>query len=385
MAEEASGEGQVLVMSFSLLRSDARVLRQIRLLIAEGYRVSTLGYGEAPDGAEEHLRIPDEVVSWHKDRARLMTRRFRAAYRTAPVVQAATRLLHGRRGRYDVVLADDIDTLPLALDLTPRGGVHADLHEYHSRQREELLRWRLFVAPYYRWLVRTYGPRADSVTTVGQRLAEQYEQEFGLRCGVVYNAPERSDLPVGEVGDPVRIVHAGHATPGRLGTVLAAMELVTSGATLDLYLVQGGGYADELAARYADHPRVRVHDGVPPAELVRTLNAYDVGIHILAPVSFNHRYAMPNKLFDYVQARLGVLIGPSPEMASLVREHDVGWVSEGFTAADVARTIDGLTRLDVARAKAASDVAARVLCAEEQVAGWAEPVRELVGRALGNG
>lgn len=373
--------GEVLVMSFSPLRSDARVLRQVRLLLAEGYRVSTLGYGEAPDGVAEHLRIPDEAVSWHKDRVRLLTRRFRAAYRTAPVVRAATHLLTDRQGRYDVVLANDIDTLPLALDLAPCGGVHADLHEYHPRQREELPRWRWFVAPYYRWLVRTYGPRADSVTTVGQRLAEEYGREFGLRCGVVYNAPERSDLPVGAVGDPVRIVHAGHATAGRLGTVLEAMELVRSGATLDLYLVQGGAYAEQLTVRYADHPRVRVHEAVPPADLVRTLNAYDVGIHVLPPVSFNHRYAMPNKLFDYVQARLGVLIGPSPEMAGVVREHELGWVSEDFSAEAVARTIDALTAEEVARAKAASDVAAQVLCAEEQVAGWAEPVRELARKA----
>lgn len=380
MAERGAAAARVLVLAFSPLRSDARVLRQVRLLLAQGYRVSTLGYGEPPDGVEEHLRIPDDVVSWHKDRRLLVLRRFAAAYWTSPVVRAATGLLQGREGHHDVVLADDIDTLPLALSLAPRGGVHADLHEYHSRQREELLRWRLFVAPYYRWLVRTWGPRADSVTTVGQRLAQQYEQEFALRCGVVYNAPERVDLPVGQVGDPVRIVHAGHATPGRLGTVLAAMELVTSGATLDLYLVQGGGYAAQLAERYAAHPRVRVHEGVPPEELVRTLNGYDVGIHVLPPVSFNQRYAMPNKLFDYVQARLGVLIGPSPEMAGLVEEHDLGWVSEDFTPQAVARTIDALTGPEVRRAKAASDVAARVLCAQEQVEGWAEPIARLAAR-----
>ncbi|MGD8149784.1 glycosyltransferase family 1 protein [Ornithinimicrobium sp. Y1694] len=368
-------------MSFSTLRSDARVLRQIRLFTDLGYAVTTLGYGPAPEGVVEHLQLPDEVVSWHKDRRRLMTRRFAAAYRTSPVVVAATRLLAGREGSFDVVLADDIDTVPLALDLAPRGGVHADLHEYHSRQREELLRWRLFVAPYYRWLVRTYGTRADSVTTVGKALAAEYEREFGLRCGVVYNAPGRVDLPVGEVGDPIRIVHAGHATPGRLGVVLEAMDLVTSAATLDLYLVQGGGYAAELAERYADHPRITTHDAVPPAELVQTLNGYDVGIHILAPVSFNHRYAMPNKLFDYVQARLGVLIGPSPEMAAVVREHDLGWVSEDFTPEAVARAIDALTVEEVARAKAASGVAAAVLCAEEQVAGWAEPVAALARRS----
>ena len=103
-------------MSFSPLRSDARVLRQVNLF-AQRYAVTTLGYGEAPDGVVEHLRLPDDVVSWHKDRRLLMSRRFETAYRTSPVVQAAARLLEGRRARFDVGLADDVDTVPLALDL----------------------------------------------------------------------------------------------------------------------------------------------------------------------------------------------------------------------------------------------------------------------------
>ena len=194
---------------------------------------------------------------------------------------------------------------------------------------------------------------------------------------------ESTDEPTPvEDGEPLRLVHAGGATPARLETMLAAVEQVQGGASLDLFLVDSGsGYAGSVRERYADHPRIHVHEAVPTSELVNTLHRFDVGVHILPPISFNHRYAMPNKLFDYVQARLGVLIGPSPEMAALVQKHDVGWVSEGFTAADVARTIDELTREDVARAKAASDVAAHVLCAEEQVGGWAEPVRALARKA----
>lgn len=49
----------------------------------------------------------------------------------------------------------------------------------------------------------------------------------------------------------------------------------------------------------------------------------------------------------------------------------------------MARTIDALTVEEVARAKAASDVAAQVLCAEEQVAGWADPVQALAQKARG--
>lgn len=374
---------RLLIISYSRLFRDARVLRQIRLF-RDDYAVTTVGYGPAPEGVVEHLEVPEEIVYWHVPRALVVARLYRLAFARAPITRWAREQLRGRR--FDVVLANDLQPVPVAIELSPAGGVHVDLHEYVTRQQEEVWRFRTFLAPYYASLLRRWVRRADSVTTVGRALAEQYETEFGIPCGVVLNAPEHVDLPVGEVSatEPLRIVHAGGATPGRIESILAAMEHVTSEATLDLFLVDTGSpYVGQVERRYAGHPRIRVHGAVPTQELLATLNRFDVGIHILPPVSFNHRYAMPNKLFDYVQARLGVLIGPSPEMAGVVREHRIGWVSEDFTPEAVARTIDGLTAEEVARAKAASDQAARVLCAEEQVAGWAEPVARWAARAAG--
>lgn len=370
---------RLLIISYSRLFRDARVLRQIRLFRDE-YAVTTVGYGPAPEGVVAHHQIPEEVVYWHVPRPLVVARVYQRAFDRAPITRWARAQLAGQK--FDVVLANDLQPVPVAIELAPRGGVHVDLHEYVTRQQEEVWRFRTFLAPYYGYLIRKWVRRADSVTTVGHKLAEQYEKEFGVPCGVVFNAPERRDLTAGEVGDPIRLVHAGGATPARLETMLAAVEQAQGGATLDLFLVDSGsGYAGSVRERYAEHPRIHVHEAVPTHELVETLNRFDVGVHILPPISFNHRYAMPNKLFDYVQARLGVLIGPSPEMAAVVREHDLGWVSEDFTAQAVARTIDGLTREDVARAKEASGRAAQVLCAEEQVAGWAEPVARLAARA----
>ena len=50
--------------------------------------------------------------------------------------------------------------------------------------------------------------------------------------------------------------------------------------------------------------------------VARTLNAHDVGVYVLPPVSFNHLWALPNKVFDFVQGRLALVVGPSPEMAA---------------------------------------------------------------------
>lgn len=379
------GDPSLLIISFSPLRSDARVLRQVHLF-RDRYAVTTLGYGDAPEGVVEHLRLPDDVVSWHKDRRLLLARRFEKAYRTAPVVVAARRLLEGRTRSFDMVLADDIDTVPLALDLEPPGGVHADLHEYHPRQNEENRRWRLFVAPYYRWLVRTYGTRADSVTTVGEGIAREYRTRFGIRADVVVNAAnfvELSPTTPPEEG-PLRLVHSGNAQRHRLDVILAAMDLVTGPMTLDLYLVPNDpAYLEELTTRYAASDRVHIHPPVAPHELPATLNGHDVGVYVLPPVSFNHLWALPNKVFDFVQGRLALVVGPSPEMAALVRRHGLGVVTDDFSPEALARALERLTREDVRAYKAASAAAARELSAEQQVVGWARAVDALAARVTG--
>ena len=79
--------------------------------------------------------------------------------------------------------------------------------------------------------------------------------------------------------------------------------------------------------------RQRAHHAARPRAIrrpVATLNAHDVGIHILPPVNFNNRWALPNKFFDYVQARLGVIIGPSPEMARVLTHARVRCRRRGF-------------------------------------------------------
>lgn len=369
---------RLLVLALSPLRGDARVLRQVRLF-ADRYEVTTVGYGEAPDGVTGHVRVPDDIVSWHKDRRLLLARRWQAAYDTAPVVTHLREVL--QPGRWDVVLANDVETVPLALGLGA-AGVHADLHEYAPRQNEESWRWRTFVAPFQRWLVREWVTRADSVSTVGPALAREYEREFGVRAEVVLNAAPYADRSPTPVGSPLRLVHSGLARRNRsLEVMLDAVLACRRELTLDLYLVPNDpAYLQELRERVAGRPRVRFHDPVAPHELGDRLAGADLGVFVLPPLTFNYRYTLPNKLFDFVQARLGVVVGPSPEMAGLVRRHGLGVVTEDFSAAALTRALEALTPGQVTGFKAASHAVAREYAAEQQVQGWARAVDALAQR-----
>ncbi len=363
---------RLLIIAFSPLLSDARVLRQVRLFSAD-YDVTTVGYGEAPPGVLEHIRIPDHIVAWHKDRRLLILRRYQAAYDTMPVIQHLRSVL--TPGQWDVVVADDVETVPLALGLGARG-VHADLHEYASRQNEESWRWRWFVAPYQRWTVRHWVSRADSVTTVGAELAAEYQREFGLDAAVVVNAAPYADRSPTEVASPLRLVHSGLARRNRsLCVMIDAVRSTKRDVSLDLYLMPNDpAYLAELIASAADLPQVTFHTPVTPGELIEALARCDLGVFVLPPLTFNYRYTLPNKFFDFVQARLGIIVGPSPEMAGLIQRHRLGVVLEDFSADALTRCLDGMTDDKVAGFKAASDRVADELSAERQIQGWADAV-----------
>lgn len=359
--KSATEKTRLLFLSFSHIAFDARVLKQI-VAFRDDYEVTTCGYGPAPEGVVRHIQVPDEIPH-NALRDEWVTRKqyHRAYWRMASVAWAKKRL---RPRSWDIVFADDVEAVPLALRLKPRLGVHADLHEYSPLLHEDWQGWREKATPFVEWLCSRYVARASSWTTVSRGLAREYEKNFGFRAELVTNAAPYRDIEPTEVHDPIRLAHSGAAVGDRrLDNLVAGVAQSTVPVTLDLYLtLNQPAYVDQLREQAAaTGGRVRVLDPVPYARLSETLQDYDVGVHLLAPTNFNNTWALPNKLFDFIQARLGVIVGPTAEMAEYVEKYGLGGVAEGFEPEDLARLLDSITRDDVRRWKDASARSAREL------------------------
>src|SRR5699024_6195734 len=119
-------------------------------------------------------------------------------------------------------------------------------------------------------------------------------------------------------------------------------------------------YIDELRdlAESQGAGAISIEDPVPFDRIVPTLASYDVGVYVCPPTNFNLRYSLPNKLFEFVQARLGVVSGPSEDMRFYVDEHGFGVVSRDFTVPAQVETLRQLTPELVDELKARADVAA---------------------------
>lgn len=297
-------------------------------------------------------------------RSRPLVREARGLFRLARLAASTVRLVAaGRRlGAFDIVHANDLDTLPAAHLLARRPGTRLvyDAHELYTSQEPDPPRLHGAVALR---LERRLARRAHAVTTVGESIARELDRRLRLPrpAIVVLSSPERyeGELPERAGGGPLRAVYQGAMGPGRaLDDLLEAasaagedVELTVRVAGADLVRLRSDVAARGLSGR------VHVVDPVAPDRLVPALLGFDVGLVINRPVTANDEHVLPNKLFEYLMAGLAVAVPRLPGMTPLVEGEGVGVTFEparpdllGAALAGLARDRDALAAMQ-ARAR----------------------------------
>jgi hypothetical protein len=285
---------------------------------------------------------------WLDSRAR----RWRERLERVPAVQA--------------VVVNDFAGLPLAFVAAGGAPVVFDAHEHWT---SESVSWnwrtRLSMRGAHEWICDGFVPATAGVMTVSDGIATDYQRRTGVTPQLVTNAPYLMPLTPSPVTEPIRLVHIGMADERRrIEDTIDAVRLLSGRFTLDVVLAGNLAYRKRLERYVADDPNIRILPPVPADDLISLLNPYDIGVFLLPGDSLNFVYVLPNKLFDYLQARLAVAIGPSREMARVLREWDCGVVSPSFEPQDFAKTLNALSVSDVERMKRNANRAAQVLTAD---------------------
>lgn len=387
----------ICIISFSPIARDARVLRQIQYL-APQYDLIVLGYGAPPERWKNDTRVrwlsvdPPRWYEMQHTKVLLITGKiwkpsiwYELWYwlqRLHAQAFACLKHLHA-----DLVYANDWQALPLGWRLAARWNAPLilDLHEYAPLEWEEQWKWRLFIAPVTNYFLRRYAVHAGATLTVAPEIAHRYREVFGFLPTVVLNAPEYLAIDDHAV-DPqtVRLIHHGSAIRGRtLELMIDTIRLCDRRYRLSFMLVGDRDYIQHLHA-YADRVapgRVSFLEPVAPNQVVRQIAPYDIGFYLLQPTNYNNSVALPNKMFDFIHAGLAVCVGPSPGMASFVREWQCGVVAPSFDPAAVASTLNRLEIEEIQAMRRAARVAAARISASTEMAKVVELCSRLLQRA----
>lgn len=238
------------------------------------------------------------------------------------------------------IIANDIYTLPLALSISNK--VYFDAHEYHPKEWGHL-KWKLLHKRYVSYLCKKYIPLAYSFSTVSESLANEYNKFLGRKPEVVTNAANYLDLKPAKIKNQIRIVHHGVALPSRdIEFMIKILDYLDQRFTLDFFLTyipETKSYYQKLVSSNKNNFRVHFNDSVPYSEICPTLNKYDIGIGIQPPVSISYIYSLPNKFFEFIQARLCLVFSPSSEMEPIIKKYNLGAYAKQYSPQSMAEAI----------------------------------------------
>lgn len=230
----------------------------------------------------------------------------------------------------DVFLANDLDSLTanfLASKIKNKPLVY-DSHEYFTEVPELINRPK--TQKIWEWLEKKMVPNVKYAYTVCNSIAKIYTEKYKVDFKVVRNIPVASNVLDNKTKNKNQekiILYQGAVNIGRgLKQAILAMNYI-EGAKL---IIAGDGdikkELENLVEKENLQNKVEFTGRLSIEKLKLITPKADLGLSIEEDLGLNYRFALPNKLFDYIQAQVPVLVCNLPEMAAIVNKYKVGTI-----------------------------------------------------------
>ena len=321
---------KVLVSVFNNLYTDQRVEKVCRTLHENGYEVELIGnnWGGAPEMKRTYpfYRIP------------MKSNKLRNAY-----LEFNKKLyseLVNRADEKTILLANDLDTLlpnylvskKLKLPLV------FDSHEIFTEMPSIQGRW---VRKVWKLLEKWLVPKMNLMMTESQSYADWFAKEYGVKPFVVRNIPRKINEDI-EIPDnnPKILLYQGAINQSRgLPQAILAMKLLEN----VIFKIAGEGPKrkeyEDLVVKQGLQSKVQFLGNLVPNDLRKLTKTADVGLSVEENGGVSYLYSLPNKVSDYIQSRVPIVMINFPEMKRVYNDFKVGEMIENHKPETIAGAV----------------------------------------------
>lgn len=248
------------------------------------------------------------------------------------------------RAKADILIANDLDTLPanyLAAKLSGKELVY-DSHEYFTEVPE--LIDRPFVQSIWKRIESFLLPKIKYAYTVSPSIAATYEEMYGLKMQLVRNFPllVSYEDSISTIKKEVSVIYQGALNAARgieeLIDAFSKSELQNE----SLWILGEGDIEEELKNKVDQlgiQSRVTFLGRIPLEKLSDFTVKARIGVSLERSISKNYDFALPNKVFDYIQLGVPVLYSPLKDLSELVKELNIGEELQSHHPEELAKQI----------------------------------------------
>jgi glycosyltransferase involved in cell wall biosynthesis len=326
---------KVIVAVTTDLVTDQRVHKVCTSLQNEGFEIVLVGRQ-----MKKSLPLASRTYKTH---------RFKLIFEKGPLFYASFNIrlfLFLLFNRADILLANDLDTL-LAVYLASKiknTPMAYDNHEYFTGVPE--LSGRPFVRGIWKTIERKIFPRLKYIYTESESKRKLFENEYKVSVSVIRNLPlkfyGKPDIVKKPewVEDRKVILYQGAVNKDR-----GIEEMVEAMQFLDgyIFLIIGNGdlfeHIQNKVLQLGLSSKVRMPGLIPFDDLPGFTRMADVGISIEKDTNISYKNCLPNKIFDYINAGVPVLVSKLPEMKLIVEKYNVGAFIDSHESVSIADTI----------------------------------------------
>lgn len=292
---------------------------------------------------------------------------------------------------HHLLVSNDLDTLPATYfahlfsrlifyfsfsknRITP---IHIhDCHEYFRGVPE--LVGRKFAPMIWKAFEDMIFPHLKKVIAVNSSIARIYNEEYGVTVTAVRNLPFRKPVTTSgdiktelAIGPNQKVVFYQGAVNVDRGLEEAVRCLKYLKTDAVLVIAGSGDIFNELKNLIAEEKResqVILTGPIPFENLHHYTCIADIGLSIEKDIGINYHYALPNKIMDYIQANVPLLVSPFPEMKAIVDQYQIGACIVSHEPESLAQSIDALLNdpVKLEQYKANLKIAAEELCWENE-------------------
>ena len=238
------------------------------------------------------------------------------------------------------IFANDMDTLPacwLAARIC-RKTLIFDSHELFSEVPE--LQNRKKIKKIWSRLEDFLIPRIDYGITVCDPIANIYKEKYNIDFRIIRNVPLKKVIDKNIQREKNLVLYQGAINKGRGLELL--IESLPYYPEAKLVIAGRGDMENEIKTLITTlklSDRITFLGHVAYDKLHTITSTATVGVSIEEDMGLNYRFALPNKLFDYIQAGVPVVVSNLPVMSKIVANFEIGITLLNRTPQALAQTL----------------------------------------------
>lgn len=348
---------KVIVSVFNNLLTDQRVEKVCRTLHENGYEVILIG------NSWEGLPQMERPYPYY--RIKLKSKKLRFAY--LEFQQKLFKELLKHADKNTILLANDLDTLQPNVRLARKLKIPViyDSHEIFTEQPSVEGR---FVQKIWRYLESRLLKEVKYMMTESFSYAEWFKKKYDVEPVVVRNIPRKITEAISFADNPKKIIlYQGALNQSRgIPQAIRAMHGVENA----VFQIIGDGPQradyEKVAKEENLKDKVQFLGKMKPEELRKFTRKADVGIAVEENGGISYFYSLPNKVADYIQSKVPVVMINFPEMKRVYVEYKVGEMIENHDPKTISAAINTILKNGRNYYKKELDKAALSLCWENE-------------------